>query len=276
MIAFVTAGDPNPELTPKVVEALSERADLIELGIPFSDPIADGPTIQCATDRALRSGTTPETVLGIVRKIRGSSEVPLIVLTYYNPIFKMGVENFVRRFSEAGTDGFIVPDLPVEEAGDMLEAVKEHGIDFIPLAAPTSTPERLRRICEASSGFLYAVSLLGVTGAREKLSDSVGPLLAEVRKISRIPVAVGFGISKPEHVTELMRCGADGAIVGSAFVNLIAKNLDNEGRMFRELGKLAEDLKAATRRLRSSLSKPPIASQSIGLRFPNQRQTEML
>ena len=250
LIAFVTAGDPKPELTPKIVEVLSKHAGLVELGLPFSDPIADGPTIQGATDRALRAGTTPETILEIVREIRNSNEVPLVVLTYYNPVFKMGVENFVRRFTEAGADGFIIPDLPVEEAEEMLRAVRKHGVDLIPLVAPTSTPERLERICEASSGFLYAVSLLGVTGAREKLSDLVGPLIAGVRKFSRVPVAVGFGISKPEHVAELMRCGADGAIVGSAFVNLIAKNLSDEGRMLRELEELAGALKAATIRSR--------------------------
>ena len=248
LIAFVTAGDPKSELTPKIVEVLSKHADLVELGIPFSDPIADGPTIQGATDRALHSGTTPETVLDIVREIRSSNDVPLVMLTYYNPVFKMGVENFVRRFTEAGADGFIVPDLPVEEAEEMLRAVRKHGVDFIPLAAPTSTPERLERICKASSGFLYLVSLLGVTGAREKLSDLVGPLIAEVRKISRVPISVGFGISKQGHVAELMRCGADGAIVGSAFVDLIAKNLKDERKILRELGELAGILKAATRR----------------------------
>lgn len=250
LIVFVTAGDPNPELTLKIVRVLSKRADLIELGIPFSDPIADGPTIQGATDRALNSGTTPETVLEIVRQVRGSEDLPLVVLTYYNPVLRMGVEKFVRRFGDAGADGFIVPDLPVEEAGEMLGATKKYGVDFIPLAAPTSTPERLRRICKASSGFLYVVSLLGVTGAREKLSDLIAPLIAEIRKISRVPISVGFGISKPEHVVELMRCGADGAIVGSAFVNLIAKNLDDEDRIFRELDGLAGALKAATIRPR--------------------------
>ncbi len=247
LIAFVTAGDPKPELTPKIVEALSKHADIIELGIPFSDPIADGPTIQGATDRALTAGTTPESVLEIIKKIRSSSDVPLVVLTYYNLVFKPGVDNFVKKFSEAGADGFVVPDLPVEEAQELRKAAKKYGADVILLVAPTTTPKRLERICSASSGFLYVVSLLGVTGAREKLSDLVRPLIADVRKVSQVPIAVGFGISKPEHVAEVIKCGADGAIVGSAFVNLIAKHQKNEGEMLRELDEFGKVLKAATR-----------------------------
>jgi len=247
LIAFVTAGDPKPELTPKIVETLAKHADIIELGIPFSDPIADGPTIQGATDRALASGTTPETVQGIIENIRNSNDVPLVVLTYYNIVFKRGVDEFAKSFAAAGMDGIIVPDLPVEEAGELLNATKRHGVDLILLVAPTTTPGRLRRICGASSGFLYLVSLLGVTGARENLSDFVRPLISDVRKVSRVPISVGFGISKPEHVSEVIRCGADGAIVGSAFVSLIAKNRGNERQMLRELDTLGKSMKAATR-----------------------------
>jgi len=247
LIAFVTAGDPKPELTPKMVETLAKHADIIELGIPFSDPIADGPTIQGATDRALASGTTPETVRGIIEDIRCANDVPLVVLTYYNIVFKHGVDGFVKSFAAAGLDGIIVPDLPVEEADELLNATKRHGVDLVLLVAPTTTPERLGRICVASSGFLYLVSLLGVTGTREKLSDSIGPLIASVRKVSRVPIAVGFGISKPEHVAEVIKCGADGAIVGSAFVNVMAKYQDNERRMLEELDTFGKSLKAATR-----------------------------
>jgi tryptophan synthase alpha chain len=247
LIAFVTAGDPKPELTPKIVETLAKHADIIELGIPFSDPIADGPTIQGANDRALSSGTTPETVRRIIKKIRSTSDVPLVVLTYYNIVFKRGVDEFVKSFADAGMDGIVVPDLPVEEAGELLNATKKHGADLILLVAPTTTPERLKRICKASSGFLYLVSLLGVTGAREKLSGSIGPLIADVRKVSRVPIAVGFGISKPEHVAKVVKCGADGAIVGSAFVNFIAKYQENERRMLKELDAFGKSMKAATR-----------------------------
>lgn len=245
LIAFVTAGDPKPKLTPQIVQTLANHADIIELGIPFSDPIADGPTIQWATDRALKAGTTPETVREIIKQIRRTSEVPLVVLTYYNLVFKRGVDEFVRDFTAAGMDGIIIPDLPVEEAGEVLKATKKHGADLILLVAPTTTPERLKRICDVSSGFLYVVSLLGVTGARERLSGLVKPLIADVRKTSRVPVAVGFGISKPEHVKEVIRAGADGAIVGSAFVNLITKNLKNRQKMLRELDRFGKTLKAA-------------------------------
>ncbi len=247
LISFVTAGDPNPELTPRIVQALAKYADIVELGIPFSDPIADGPTIQGATDRALKAGTTPESVRKIIRQIRRTSDVPLVVLTYYNIVFKRGVDKFLRDFTAAGMDGIIIPDLPVEEAGEVLRATKKYGADLILLVAPTTTPERLKRICDASSGFLYIVSLLGVTGARKRLSGLVKPLIADVRKTSRVPIAVGFGISKPEHVKEVIEAGADGVIVGSAFVNLIAKNLGDRQRMLRELDQFGKTLKAATR-----------------------------
>lgn len=247
LISFVTAGDPKPELTPRIVQALTKYADIVELGIPFSDPIADGPTIQGATDRALKAGTTPETVREIIRQIRRTSEIPLVVLTYYNIVFKRGVDKFVRDFTAAGMDGIIIPDLPVEEAGEILKATKKQGADLILLVAPTTTPKRLKRICDVSSGFLYVVSLLGVTGARERLSGLVKPLIADVRKISRVPIAVGFGISKPEHVEEVIKAGADGAIVGSAFVNLIARNLRDRQKMLRELDQLGKTLKTATR-----------------------------
>ncbi len=247
LIAFVTAGYPKPKLTPQIVQTLARHADIIELGIPFSDPIADGPTIQGSTDRALKAGTTPETVREIINQIRCTSEVPLVVLTYYNIVFKCGVDKFVRDFTAAGVDGIIIPDLPVEEASEVLETTRKYGADLILLVAPTTTPERLKRICGVSSGFLYVVSLLGVTGAREQLSESVKPLIADVRKISRVPIAVGFGISKPEHVKDVIMSGADGAIVGSAFVNIITKNLKNQQKMLRELNQFGKILKVATR-----------------------------
>ncbi|MFH1821930.1 MAG: tryptophan synthase subunit alpha [Methanobacteriota archaeon] len=247
LIAFLTAGDPRPSFTPKLVEIISKHADVVELGIPFSDPIADGPSIQKATDRALREGTTPETVLRIIKQIRRKSETPLVIMTYYNILLKPGVRNFVRRFAAAGIDGIIIPDLPLEESGELLRAANEHGVDLIFLAAPTTPRERLERICKKSSGFLYLVSLLGVTGARKELPSFVRPLISEAKKVSRVPVAVGFGISKPGQVANVIRAGADGAIVGSAFVNIIEKNLKNEKRMLKEIDAFGKELKAATR-----------------------------
>jgi tryptophan synthase alpha chain len=248
LIAYVSAGDPTPSLTPGIVETLSKHADIIELGLPFSDPIADGPTIQAASVRALSAGMKPRILFDIVKNIRKKSEVPLVVMTYYNPVLKAGVEQFVRGFKLAGGDGIIIPDLPVEEAGKLQQVTKANNIDLIFLVAPTTPPERLGRICQLSSGFLYLVSLLGVTGARKEFSETARELITRARRISggRIPLAIGFGISRPEHVSEAIKQGADGVIVGSAFIDRIAKNLGNEKRMLEELEKLAAELKAPT------------------------------
>ncbi|MEM2907715.1 MAG: tryptophan synthase subunit alpha [Candidatus Hadarchaeales archaeon] len=249
LIAFLTAGDPKPSLTPRMARALLEHADVLELGIPFSDPIADGPSIQAASERALSAGTTPETVLEIIERVRGASEKPIVVLSYYNIVFKFGVERFARRLAGAGGDGLIVPDLPAEESVEMAKVARRHGLDLVLLASPTTTPGRMKLICELSGGFLYLVSLLGVTGAREHLSSEVRELVVRARSFSkgRLPLAVGFGISRPEHVREVLRCGADGAIVGSAFVDIVARRPRNGRRMLRELGGLAQALKEATR-----------------------------
>lgn len=249
LIAFLTAGDPRPKLTSQLVQILSKHADIIELGIPFSDPIADGPTIQKATDRALRVGTTPETVLRIIKKIRGKSELPLVILTYYNILLKPGIRKFVGWLANLGVDGIVVPDLPLEESTDLSEVAKEHDVDLILLAAPTTPLERLELICKATSGFLYLVSSLGVTGVRKRLPSNVWPLIGEAKRFSRVPVAVGFGISKPSHIKGVLRAGADGAIVGSAFVEIIEKNLGDEGKMLKELDDFGKSLKAATRRI---------------------------
>ena len=222
LIAFVTAGDPKPEFTPKIVEALSKHTDIIELGIPFSDPIADGPTIQKASDRALKSNTTPKTVREIIKKIRKMNDVPLVVMTYYKIVFKNGVDEFVKSFAAAGMDGIIVPDLPVEEAGELLKATRRNGVDLILMAAPTPTPERLKLICKKSSGFLYLISRTGVTGAREALPEDLPVLARRVRRFTKLPLAVGFGISQPAHVAVLGGI-ADAAVVGSALVAEIEK-----------------------------------------------------
>jgi len=246
LIAFLTAGDPSPTTTLKLVNILTKHADIIELGIPFSDPIADGSTIQRATDRALKRSTTPDTVLSLIKQIRLMSKVPLVILTYCNILLKLGVATFVKRFATAGVDGLVVPDLPLEEAGELLRATKEHEIDLILLATPATPHERLERICNVSSGFLYLVSLLGVTGARKELSPSARSLIRKVKNISKIPVAVGFGVSKPEHVASIIKAGADGAIVGSAFINIIEKNLNNEKRLLQKIDSFGKSLKAAT------------------------------
>ncbi len=249
LIAFVTAGDPRPELTPRIAMTLAKHADILELGVPFSDPIADGPTIQAATERALRAGTTPSHVFNMIKKIRRESEIPIVVLTYYNIALKPSLEAFMRKLAAAGADGIVIPDLSLEEAGEVSRATKRYGIDLILLAAPTTTPQRLKKICGASSGFVYLVSLLGVTGARVRLSDVAKDLVAGARRASRgrVPLAVGFGISKPAHVREVIKSGADGAIVGSAFVEIVARNLKNKQKMLKELDNFGRSLKAATK-----------------------------
>jgi tryptophan synthase alpha chain len=223
IVAYITAGDPSLEATLKFVLALAEAgADVIELGVPFSDPLADGPTIQRASERALKSSTTLHRVLDLVRDIRKSSQVPLVLFSYYNPIFQMGLEKFAAAASSAGADGVLVTDLTPEEADDYLRIMRSHQLDTIFLAAPTSDDHRLQKISAASSGFLYLISRTGVTGAKDALPDDLPALLRRTRQFTKLPVAVGFGISLPGHVSVLGGL-ADAAVVGSALVSEIEK-----------------------------------------------------
>jgi len=249
LIAYVTAGDPDPTMTPKIAgEFIQGGADIVEIGIPFSDPIADGPTIQAAATRALKTGVTPRSVLEMAREIRSKFETPLVILTYYNPIFRMGLEDFFARAQDCGIDGIVVPDLPIEEAEEYEKKAEKYSIDTIFLAAPSTSPARLQRIVEHTSGFLYLVSLYGTTGAREELENSTVQLIEEVVPYTRnrTSLAVGFGISKPEHVKAIIGSGADAAIVGSAFVRKIEQNLNHRERMLIEIRELTEKLKEAT------------------------------
>jgi len=249
LIAFVTAGDPEIEATPKIAKALEEGgADMIELGLCFSDPIADGPTIQAASERALKAGMNPDIYFETVRKIRKIVKVPLICLTYFNLVLKRGINHFMEDCRKSGIDGVIIPDLPVEEADEVMEKADENGVDVIFLVAPTTTEERMKKILNSARGFVYLVSLLGVTGARKELSKTVGETVRRARRASekRIPLAVGFGISTPEHVREVIRSGADGAIVGSAIVNIMAKNKKNLERMSGRVREFVKQLKRAT------------------------------
>jgi tryptophan synthase alpha chain len=251
LIGYVTGGDPEPRFTPVISEALIKGGvDILELGIPFSDPIADGPTIQAASVRALQAGTTPKIVLGMAGEIKRKHGVPVVILTYFNPVFRMGLENFFRLAKGFGVDGVVVPDLPVEEADDYRNAARACGVETIFLAAPSTSNERLRRIVECTSGFLYLVSHFGVTGAREALEDSTVQLIKRVLPYTagRVPLAVGFGVSKPEHAKRIIQSGADGVIVGSAFVNLVYKHQSDIGRMLEELEVTTRKLKNATRR----------------------------
>jgi len=227
LIAYLTAGDPTPERTPALVEALVRGgADLIELGVPFSDPIADGPVIQAAGERALKAGTTLPRVLEIAKEIRKTSEVPLLLFTYLNPVVRYGLERLAEDAAKAGIDGCLLTDASVDEAADYIGAMHRHGLDTVFLAAPTSTERRLRLVAQYSTGFVYLVSRTGVTGERESLSNQAAPLIRAVRAVTDLPLAVGFGISRPEHVAELGR-QVEAVVVGSAIVRMIEKNADN-------------------------------------------------
>lgn len=218
LVAYVTAGDPSLDATERIVLALAEAgADVVELGVPFSDPLADGPTIQRASERALRSGTTLAGVLGLVKKLRAHTEVPLVLFSYYNPVLQMGIEKFAAAAADAGADGVLVTDLTPEEGADFRRVVRARGLDTIFLAAPTSTDARLKLLADASSGFLYVISRTGVTGAKDALPDDLPALLRRVRAVTSLPIAVGFGISLPGHVSVLGGL-ADAAVVGSALV----------------------------------------------------------
>jgi tryptophan synthase alpha chain len=224
LIAYLTAGDPSPERTPALVAALERGgADLIELGVPFSDPIADGPVIQRGSDRALKAGTRVSTVLEIAAQIRRQSEIPLLLFTYMNPILRYGLDKLARDAVARGVDGCLLTDLSVEEAEPYVQAMRQAGLDTVFLAAPTSTQRRLELVANYSTGFVYLVSRTGVTGERATVSDAVGPLVGAMRKVTDLPLAVGFGISTAEQVRQVGAI-ADGVAVGTAVVRVIEEN----------------------------------------------------
>ena len=223
LIPYITAGDPHPSLTVPLMHALVEAgSDILELGVPFSDPLADGPVIQRATERALASGTTLTQVLDLLARMRSSVQAPFVIFSYANPILRLGAERFADRAREAGVDGVLVLDLPIEEADEFRNMLAVRGIDTILLLSPTTTDQRLRKAAALGSGFLYAISRLGVTGARDRIAEGAHDMVDRIRRVSDLPVALGFGISKPEHVREVGQW-ADAAVVGSALVNVIAE-----------------------------------------------------
>jgi tryptophan synthase alpha chain len=243
LVAYITAGDPAPERTPALVEALVRGgADLIELGVPFSDPIADGPVIQRAGERALKAGTSLKTVLEIAAQIRQRSEVPLLLFTYLNPVVRYGLEELARDAASCGIDGCLLTDASVEEAHAYVDAMHRHGLDTVFLAAPTSTARRLKLVAQYSTGFVYLVSRTGVTGERDSLSNAVTPLVRSMRAITDLPLAVGFGISRPEHVAELGK-QVEAVVVGSAFVRLIERQAASP-LLETQLESLARELKS--------------------------------
>jgi len=223
LVTYVTAGDPDLDRTAGILHALDRAgADVLEVGVPFSDPLADGPVIQRATERALAAGTTLSGVLDLLRTMRDDIAAPVVIFSYANPILRFGPEQFADRAGEAGVDGVLILDLPIEEADDFRAMLARRAIDTILLLSPTTTDDRLRKAAALGSGFLYAISRLGVTGARDTLASGAEEMVRRIRAVSNLPVALGFGISKPDHVRAVARW-ADAAVVGSALVDVIAR-----------------------------------------------------
>lgn len=228
LVTYVTAGDPNLSRSADILKTLDQAgADVLEVGVPFSDPLADGPVIQRASERALASGTTLTQTLELIKRVRTVVQAPIVVFSYANPILRIGLESFAAKASEAGVDGVLVLDLPIEEAGTFRHTLVEAGIDPIFLLSPTTTDLRIRQAAELGRGFLYGISRLGVTGARSEMATGVLGMVRRIRSVTSLPIAVGFGLSHPKHLQEIGEC-ADAAVVGSALVELIAQHADSE------------------------------------------------
>jgi len=248
LVAYLTCGDPDLRTSREVaLAAIKAGAEVLELGVPFSDPVADGPVIQRASERALRNHVSLADVLQLAAEIRRESDAGVIVFTYLNPIMRMGMEKFAAAAANAGVDGALVTDLPVEEADEYLKQMRERNLVTVFLAAPTSTDERLKRICEVSSGFIYAVSRTGVTGARKDLADDAQKLVQRLRRFTNLPIVVGFGISQPEHFAAVGKF-ADGAAVGTAIVHTIEQNPGKEAQAVAELIKALSSQPSAIRK----------------------------
>jgi len=244
LMPFIMAGDPNIEKTSEILLALQENgADLIELGIPYSDPLADGPTIQLSAYRALNSGTTPIKVIALLESLKGKLNIPIVLFTYLNPLLCFGFEKFCEMASNAGVSGLIIPDLPLEEAYKFSEIVSTHSMDLILLVAPTTPFERMKKISNHTKGFTYLVSVTGVTGERNKMENRVETLITKLKKINSNPIAVGFGISTPEHVNKVREWGADGVIIGSAFVKRISSSSAKD--VVNHVGNFCKDMRLA-------------------------------
>jgi tryptophan synthase alpha chain len=237
LIPFITAGDPDLATTAQALIALDRAgADIIELGVPYSDPLADGPVIQAAATRALQAGVKLADVLAVVAKVSPEIKAPIILFTYYNPILNLGIPEFLRRIVAAGVKGLVVPDLPLEESTTLLEPASLMGIEVIMLVAPTSPPDRMKAIAASAQGFVYLVSVTGVTGMREGMGSNVAVILNQLRSLTDKPIAVGFGISDPVQAKQIKELGADGVIVGSAMVKkLAAEGVDSIEQFCRDL-----------------------------------------
>jgi tryptophan synthase alpha chain len=244
LIPFIMAGDPDLETTAKALKTLDKNgASFIELGVPYSDPLADGSVIQAAATRALQKGTKLDDVLQMLQRLTPQLQAPIILFTYYNPIFNLGIKEFLAKVAEVGVKGLVVPDLPLEESENLIQYAQEFGIDLTLLVAPTSSKDRIRAIAKSSQGFIYLVSVTGVTGMRSGLQDRVKDLLQELRSVTDKAIGIGFGISNREQATQAKEWGADAVIVGSAFVKRLATDTPDEG--LQALEELCQELKTA-------------------------------
>ncbi len=252
LIGYTVAGYPDEHTSIEVARAMIDGGvDILEIGIPFSDPIADGPTIQRASYKALSKGITPRKALEIARSIRGSYDVPLVAMTYFNIVYRQGVDRFIPLAKDNGIDGLIVPDLTYEEADDVIRIAHIHDMDLIFLVAPNTSDERLNRVASVSKGFLYLVSVYGTTGERDIFYEYTLDAIRRTKGLimGRVPLAVGFGISKKEHARVMINAGADAIVVGSAFINIIEKSNGSRDIMLKGIRELAHELKQATRGL---------------------------
>jgi tryptophan synthase alpha chain len=264
IVAYITAGDPSLDASEKIVLAAAEAgADVIELGVPFSDPVADGPTIQRASERALRSGTTLAGVLDLVKRLRVHTDVPLMLFSYFNPLLQMGLEKFADAAAAAGADGVLATDLTVEEASGYHAVLHARGLDTIFLGAPTSTDARLKRIADFSTGFLYLISRTGVTGERDALPEDLPALVRRARKFTALPIAVGFGVSLPTHVTVLGGI-ADAAVVGSAIMAEIEKSSSPNAAAAAVAGRIRILKNAARQGVSRRTKNPEVLGESDG------------
>ena len=246
LIPFFVIGDPDFETSLEIVKtAIDAGADILELGIPFSDPIADGPTIQKADIRAISSGITVEKALEFIGKIKEYKDIPIGLLMYYNLIYQYGTEKFFRDFHAAGVNSVLIADLSIDDGDEIITPAVKAGLDTVFMVTPNTEPQRMKIIASRTTGFVYTVSVLGVTGSRDQLSDMIEGLIAKLKEITDVPICVGFGISKPEHAASVVQAGADGVIIGSKIVSLIENNLEDKNNMKLEISEFLKQVREA-------------------------------